>query len=571
MNLLNPITRLLRGKGKAAATEAAADNAAAVQTPSHLLLEKVLEGFGCTFTVDEDEDERRYTFMFQGGQFRIPVPKSNIPFATIEFPFFKTVGADALNPMRVLCNKFNCTCRVAKFVYTYSEADDQYGVHIFSPFTFVQDVEECSRLLRMLLLNVFDLRRDFCDRLDSALSAQRQEEADREADINRRINYLLLEQKMDHLNEAYRLRFSPDDQLTVDFVLSLMFELYNVDIAYMRIFNDDEQDTLFDAEQIRAYDIKQAQNDSFYYIYYTDPNNAEGVLRVVELCIHPEREDDVASYMRLSAIHFPQSYDAHSVYSLGENNVDAVSVIYAIDKACNQRYRQEYDYLWADAIDKVDQGREDELTPEQRFLTNAAVPDVGFYLFRGRRQYASGRYLEAVDSLFHAFAWMNDRYTELTAPQRRQFHEVCFLIGCALNELRLFQQAYYFLDIIHGVDNVNYAEAYIKCLVQNNDFRADSAVDYMTDQMKRYRQRAEEEGEDVPFHIVAFEQFLQCNKVLALINNDCLDEAAERCQKMLDHPATADFALDQLAFIEKVRASRDDEEQLLGENADDGI
>ncbi|MBO7102381.1 MAG: hypothetical protein J6W02_01720, partial [Bacteroidaceae bacterium] len=114
------------------ATIASKENAVPQSRQNFEVLEDVLAHFSCQFEKTETDNFWVYTCDFQGGHFRVPVPKSGLPSAPIEFPYIHSESSEGLNAMRIVCNEFNYTSNVSKFIYTFEESMDEFAVHIFT-------------------------------------------------------------------------------------------------------------------------------------------------------------------------------------------------------------------------------------------------------------------------------------------------------------------------------------------------------------------------------------------------------------------------------------------------------
>jgi hypothetical protein len=339
-------------------------------------------------------------------------------------------------------------------------------------------------------------------------------------------------------------------------MIDLCFGLHDVDFAYVKIVDDETVKFEFDQETISHLDLKAIPTDTTYFIYFNDSNSMEGSLRMLQITMTRELDDDVATYLRLSTILYPSNYGPNSTFVSGHTGLDALTFLVAVDKQDEQSHRVEYDYVWEDALDKQQKNQKDQLTEEQKLLLDADSPNVGYYLFRGRRLFANARYYEAIDFLTHAFFYLNDEYDFLSNTQRNAFREISFLIGFCYMELQLFAEAYYFLDIVHDLNNIRYAQEYINCMVNSNDYRAAEIVENMISFVTNFMMRSEEDEDDdneVPQSVTDFYHFLRRRRVYLMINNEQFQEAEQECKSMLNEPANADFALDELAYIQKLR------------------
>jgi len=65
----------------------------------------------------------------------------------------------------------------------------------------------------------------------------------------------------------------------------------------------------------------------------------------------------------------------------------------------------------------------------------------------------------------------------------------------------------------------------------------------------------EAEGGDVPEHLTELLNFLRRREVYIEIDRGYLDEAETICKEMLNEPENSDYALSELAYLQKLRGS----------------
>ena len=121
--------------------------------------------------------------------------------------------------------------------------------------------------------------------------------------------------------------------------------------------------------------------------------------------------------------------------------------------------------------------------------------------------------------------------------------------------MQQYSRAYYYLDTVYQLNNINYGEEYVNCLVNSKDFRA---IDVINDALERIRKMEEEadEEEGVGEVLISFKNFLRRRKAYVLIDIGKIDEATQLFTEMLDEPENRDFALNELAFIQKQNHSQ---------------
>ena len=221
------------------------------------------------------------------------------------------------------------------------------------------------------------------------------------------------------------------------------------------------------------------------------------------------------------------------------------------DHVEHEQREAEFRYQWQEAQDALRRG--DKLTEEQRFMGMSVVPNVGFNLYWGRRYFNAKRFYEALQHLENAYRVLNVNFEGLNKAAREHFYEVCYFIGFCYAELKLYERAYFYLDIVYPQNSVRYASEYVNLLVNTKDFRALATIERLIKNIEQElaRLEADEKEED---GLQAFFRFLQRRKGYVLIDQRKLDDAEAIFQALLDFPDSEKQAIDELMYIEQLRA-----------------
>ena len=91
----------------------------------------------------------------------------------------------------------------------------------------------------------------------------------------------------------------------------------------------------------------------------------------------------------------------------------------------------------------------------------------------------------------------------------------------------------------------------MNCLINLGDHRALMAIDSILEDLRS--SLSEDEDDEIEHPLRPFLQFLYRRKSYVLIELRRLDEAEEILRQMMDDPESADFALDELAYIQQLR------------------
>jgi hypothetical protein len=120
-------------------------------------------------------------------------------------------------------------------------------------------------------------------------------------------------------------------------------------------------------------------------------------------------------------------------------------------------------------------------------------------------------------------------------------------LGFCFCELKLYEKALYYLDIVWPINNIEYKMEYINCLVNKKDFRGISVVQGELDRIFKIKRT---EWTNAIFY---YYDYLQRRETYILVDMGRYDEAETVVKEMLTNETSKDFALGELAYIEKLR------------------
>ena len=128
------------------------------------------------------------------------------------------------------------------------------------------------------------------------------------------------------------------------------------------------------------------------------------------------------------------------------------------------------------------------------------------------------------------------------------------MLGFCYDELRQYEQAYYYLTFTLGLNRSVYAEEYVNCMVSMGDFRSLGCIDGLLNELRG--SLPEDEEEEIDPSLRSFLRFLYRRKAYVLVEMRRLDEAEKLLRRMVSDPDSSDFALGELAYIRHLREGR---------------
>jgi tetratricopeptide (TPR) repeat protein len=179
----------------------------------------------------------------------------------------------------------------------------------------------------------------------------------------------------------------------------------------------------------------------------------------------------------------------------------------------------------------------------------------------------SGRYYEATLYFENMINSYRKNFFDLDTDQKRTFLETAYMLGFCYNELGLPKQAFYYLDLLSDDGNIRHTMELVNAMANSKDLRVFNYTEKVMDEVKRNFSEADE----LPDHIKDFINFLRRRRGYAFIDFNQLDKAEKIFTQMLDEEDNADYAINELAYIKKLRQQRgEDVTADAGNASDDG-
>lgn len=204
-------------------------------------------------------------------------------------------------------------------------------------------------------------------------------------------------------------------------------------------------------------------------------------------------------------------------------------VITPADKS-GERDSAEAKFMLADAYDKIKDGRESELTPEQRLLAAIAVPDVDRLAYFGTKAFYDGEFHRALRFLKPASKFLLANAFNLDEKQREAMFEILFMTGLSFSMVGNYEQAFFYLDPLVRRNNIEWIKGCITALMGSHDFRAKSIIEGVIDSITG----AESHGQldDSP-ELDDFKIFLNYHLAVFYVEDNMPEEAETLLRPML--------------------------------------
>ena len=555
----------------------------------HKTVKLLLKSLQVQWEIQENEQvpgEADYVFSFQQGRFRL-VANAHHTFVHIHFPYFSEVPLTQIDNLRFACNDFNLKQGDFKAYYTINPKEEAINTHLVFNFRLADNDKRQSYELGSMLQHTFEMSRLFRQTFHS-ISESGNSDLEENSALSLRERYLSSELELWHQHPKLTWR----DNSTAQHTIAQLFHIFYEDESQIRFhglqtMQTQWSKTIYDASDdatsteiaasisSRPREIALSSHEEISNFVLLDalgdggnvddsailsPVTLQVLATVGELeektfVIHLDVESRVENSDYVSVLFIEPTSPlspVNSETSMAEMRKNLTHRFLMVrDHVEHEQREAEFRYQWQETQDALRRG--DKLTEEQRFMGMSVVPNVGFNLYWGRRYFNAKRFYEALQHLENAYRVLNVNFEGLNKAAREHFYEVCYFIGFCYAELKLYERAYFYLDIVYPQNSVRYASEYVNLLVNTKDFRALATIERLIKNIEQEvaRLEADEKEED---GLQAFFRFLQRRKGYVLIDQHKLDDAEAIFQALLDFPDSEKQAIDELMYIEQLRA-----------------
>ena len=546
-------------------------NGKSLKTDSSKCAENLLKSIGCTYTREKRKDDLvEFRFNFQNGHYAMRI----FPHGGEVVLFFQgiaEVSAEKIDLLRVTCNRVNNIVLCHTVYYAYSTDKKNMIVHVSAPFFFTDDFLRTKDAFLVLLEGFFDVRRIFTNEF-SVLEKDSTSSLPYDIEKNHlnyaRENALLDSLELFHIvdgerlkntaNESFNYRSGAKLTISVSSLLATVFQINQPSIIDITIVTDSIR-TLSSVEEIKNFNLlsslvaeKEEGKPSFItdivtlivkYKYEKKGNDAQ---RIATIVLKADKETQECLYVVAAVADVNAEAGAFEV----PGALKSSSFYLAYDKGDNEQRLQELAYMRRDAIDKIFTGKEDELTEDQQMLALWQNEDIAQKVYWGRKCFRQERYYEVIEYLTPVWNKMLTYQLPKDEAAQNTLFLTAFYLGSSYAELELYDQAYYYLDGIFHLRDIGVSIAYVDTLVNARDFRSLYVINTL---IKELRGKYADGAGHMTNVEENFMNFLRRRWAYIHVELGDLASAERVYKKMLDEPLNADFALNELAYIQKLR------------------
>lgn len=525
--------------------------------------EQFLKENNCQYDIEHEDNATIYNFEFQAAHFVAAIRKQD-DCVEVTYPSMDSVSMAQLDLVRSKCNERNNSNILFKYSYSVDHESHKVNVHM----SFFNNKITSEDLVHELKA-AFHFQREWNRDFDEAVSVAKDSDTlDLESELykHQREMFLLRRLELRHQLDSSAASIATGTQpLTLWQMLETVMPLPDAKLLFMTVNTVSNQQRIEDELDIRTYDLRRAlvegdgkqarltRDYAMVDLHYKQGFDEQP--RLLTIALTAEGEDDHSIYTRVTLTQVPRN--ASRMHSLSNEGRQprSVTMLIALDRSDDKQRQQEFDYMWSDAQLKAKQGEQDTLTAEQEMLSQVHVADVAYNLYWGQQMFHAERFYEAILYLENVFNSFRENFFEMRPEHKQVFMEAAYKLGFCYNELGLYKQAFYYLDLMANDGNIRHTMELVNMMANSKDLRLFSYTEGVMNEVKRNFS----EDEDLPDNIRDLINFLRRRRGYAYIDFNQLDKAEEIFTRMLDEEDNADYAINELAYIKKLRKQRDED------------
>lgn len=520
--------------------------------------EQFLKDNHCTYTVDQEENGATiFHFEFQAGHFIAAIRKQD-DCLEVTYPTMASVPMTQLPLVRSKCNERNNSNILFKYTYSINNEDNEVCIHL----SFFNNTFDAKNMIHQLKA-AFHFQHEWVNDYDSALSISKDyDTCDLESELykHQREMFMLRRLELRHqLDSSAASIAAGTGALTLWQLLETVAPISQAQLLFMTVNTVNGQQRIDDDEAIRSFDLrhvlvdgegKEARLTRDYAVidlHYTQGKDKKPMMATIS--ITAEGEDEHSIYSRVTVTLPPRNASRMNSLNNEGRQPHNVSLLIALDRNDDKKKQQEFDYMWTDAQLKAKSGEQDNMTEEQEMLSQVAASDVAYNLYWGQQMFLAERYYEAILHLENVYNSYRSDFFEMKPEHKKVFMETAYKLGFCYNELGLYKQAFYYLDLMASDGNIRHSMELVNAMANSKDLRLFSYTEGVMDEIKRNFSQ----NDELPDNIRDFINFLRRRRGYAYIDFNQLDQAEKIFTQMLDEEENADYAINELAYIKKLR------------------
>ena len=498
-----------------------------------------------------EENKERFIVAFQGGYFDFNFSESENGWVDILYFDFKQIESNYLSIVAKVSNTIHLrfwgwTCFVRMLGDETTEKS--LSACLSCRFTTLGDIEVVSKKLRGVLEQAFLIAREFNNLLEEDIKKKKDldEEFFNDVAFNNKIAYLQRLKETHHLEERGD-EFPNSSELSVDNLIKLFDHVDFGNLQNLRIVREDQIEIVTNVEEIKNFDLRKyirLQPEVLKIRNFTFIFGFECQDLFVNLTKAKGSTENTLFFV-VNVVRSGSELDA-----LMDNRGPISSrTMMEIRMADSEKDYWEAKYMIDEANDKVNAGKSDELTDEQRLVLSYTNPVSQLALYWGKKYYNNRCYFQSLFYFNQIYWHLKNLRQEWNEEQSRLYYEVCYYIGFIYVDLNMYDKAFYYLYMAQTQHSIGATQEFANCLCNMNDPSAKQYLQSKINEVVEIMNKSEEEAE----RLYDFYLFLKRRYVYVLIEQGGYDEAESILKKMIENEECVEFAKDELDYIKKQR------------------
>ena len=531
-----------------------------------------LRKLSCTWEEKEEEDGFViFVIHFQNLLFMIHYCKEH-RILRFTLPHFYKVEAEYIDILRTSCNESNIMYSTLTVTYSFSEDETTLRVSLGANLLFDVLNESFDMTLDQLFCMVFAQKQRFIiefERYKQYIQGKEVLDLEYQYHTDRRISVVLAEQELFHCQKELKLKREEYGctPITLKEWMRQLELLRGAKLLRLtRIDENNELSVVAEKDKpIRNYpfleNMREAEEGKrvSLILEYVPPflKDKEPITkREMFINLRCEKKTVEANYVRVTYSLEEDTPDhTDSISALEEKEmIVGQSMLMCLETRNSACARAEFKYMYGEACDKVQANRINELTDSEKVLIEIENPDEAYHMYWGLRFIREERYFDAIRQLELLWNLINQ---ELQRDREnnafRTYEKTAYYLGLCYQKLRIYKKAYYYLSVNATSSNYTYVRAFVDCLVQAKDYRANRFVQHYIKQMQDAIQKAEWNDIEVPESSTEFLNHLRKLDVRLEIDFGDILTAESTLKEMLQEEDMADFAKQELEFLKTLR------------------
>lgn len=511
------------------------------------ILREFLSKNGCKFEDENvgDDNVKTATFIYRGGMF-VAQYRIDSTELLLAFPRCFDSTTDDSEKYLMICNELTHNLKYVKFVVEFDETDN----HIFISISH-ETMNVSEEMIESFTSLAFAFQDEVRKRIEDG-SSNLLKNPEYVLDIKRE-KYLLDELEL-YSDDSVPSEVKRGNVMCLGQMIETLFTRENVnDFSRMTcIYPNDKIHIIDDSYVISNFNVLDAvydkENDScveeLTLLVRTQ-------LNTYTFNILPRDNTEYVVYFSISAAK-SSTLQQEDVKHLGHRpRPSAVSFLIAYDKTTEKNKQKEFEYMWLDAQDKRREGREDELSEEQKWLVNLEENDFSYQFYWGKKNMLANRYLEAIERMQPLYESMRADFFNYDQSSKDLFFDVCYILGMSYLKLQQLEKAFYYLDFSSSVSRPKYGVPFINTLIKAGDLRVFRELDLLDSHllnMIKQMPDGEPSDDQLQYHLY----LMRKNAAARLFFKD-YDVAESIFKELLEFDETREYAEKELQYLEFLR------------------